>query len=159
MIKKLSPLTLKKLLICAIITVISIIFIGISFSHINDNSSDDTSYTTLNGTITDIKDEMNAGDYYSGSTTEVIELENGDTISIGIGGRVASPIGSEVTVYTDGTHYALSSQGIAANNNGSIFYFILIIILSFFLVVLWTSLFKIRGLIFIIILLLLVCLR
>ncbi len=116
-----------KLLICIVVTIISIVCMQILLNNW-DNKIENFDYSkvySVNGVITEI------GWNYDGYVTDYtiktsaymkVQLENNEIIKIELGGSTAGYTeGQSVIIYTDGTHYSTTQEGIAADVTLTIF--------------------------------------
>lgn len=106
------------------------------------NTYDYSTIKELKATVVGIENTSSNG------KTEKLKLEDGTIVNIGIGGGKEDTIGSDITVYTDGTHYELTKESIALSNSYSMFFHLLALIPIFLFIAVSTWLYGWKGALF-----------
>ena len=132
-----------RLLICTIITIISVVCIQFILNNW-DSKVENFDYSkvySINGEITEVgwKNDYNLYLHkYHTSAYMNVKLENGETIKIGLGGSTGDySEGENIIIYTDGTHYSTTQEGVAADEQLTIFNLLGACVIMFLALAVW----------------------
>lgn len=139
-----------KLLICIVVTIISIVCIQLILNNWNNKieNFDYSKVYSVNGIITKI------GWDYSGADDPTVQesayldvkLENDETIKIELGGSTAGYTeGESIIIYTDGTHYSTTQEGVATDSQLIIFNLLGACLIMVLALVVWICFFGWKG--------------
>lgn len=142
-----------KLLICIVITIISMVCIQPILNNWDSKveSFDYSKIYSINGMITEVGWEH---DYdfnirphrYHTSAYMNVRLENDETIKIGLGGSTCGYLeGESIIIYTDGTHYSTTQEGVATDAQLTIFNLLGACVIMFFALAVWIWLLGWKG--------------
>lgn len=151
-INKIKELKIEyKLLICIVVTIISVICIKFILNNWDSKveSADYSKIYSIKGVITEIKwKHYYDSDFqqYQTSAYMNIRLENDETIKIGLGGSTGDYLeGESITIYTDGTHYSTTKEGVAADEQLTIFNLLGACLIIFLALAVWIWLLGLKG--------------
>ena len=145
--------TRYKFLLCIIITIISVICIQPILNNWDSKieSFDYSKVYSISGVITEVGFEH---DYdfnirphrYHTSAYMNVKLENDETIKIGLGGSTSGYLeGESIIIYTDGTYYSTTQEGVASDAQFSIFNFLGAFVIIFLALAVWVCFFGWKG--------------
>jgi hypothetical protein len=129
---------------CMFITILTVVACGVLQSIINDMATNYEYHA--------ISEEYGVviGDSYDNTSMtanfyEEVKLNNGDTVTVGTDGHRLHEDGDEVTVYSDGKHYAYTAFSVALSNVWLLLLVVLVAMLIVSSIILWIQCFKVVG--------------